>query len=126
MPARRRLLPVLATVALTLPAAPARAQGAGDDQYQDPFGSANTSQRRPSATARQTQTTPGEPGLSSKPPVTPSQPSSSAPAQPAPAPAPATALPRTGMEVPGTALLGLGLLMSGVGLRLRTADETLY
>jgi hypothetical protein len=30
------------------------------------------------------------------------------------------------MEVPGMALLGLGLLMSGVGLRLRTVDETLF
>jgi hypothetical protein len=30
------------------------------------------------------------------------------------------------MELPGVALFGLGLLVSGVGLRLRTADETLY
>src|SRR3954454_10388103 len=127
MPAPRRLVPVLATVALTLPAAPAHAQGAGDDQYQDPF--ANTGKSSPSKQHRRSRPAPrrqvagarrqSQAGLSRRPPATTA-------AQPQTAAAPAaTALPRTGSEIPGMALLGLGLVLSGVGLRLRTRDDTL-
>jgi hypothetical protein len=128
MRARRRLVPLLTALALTLPAVPAHAQGAGDDQYQDPFGSSGSTTRKPpssSAPARQVAQAQTQPGLSQKPPA------SSAPSPAATAPAQtqvpsATALPRTGMEIPGMALLGLGLLVSGVGLRLRTLDESLF
>src|SRR2546423_7553435 len=134
MRSRRRLVPLLAMVALTVPAAPARAQGAGDDQYQDPFGaksgsSGSSSRKSSPAPRRQVAQAQTQPGLSQAPPG--SAPSASPPAAtqtPAPAGAApaAAALPRTGMEIPGMALLGVGLLVSGVGLRLRTLDDTLY
>jgi hypothetical protein len=122
--APRRLLGVLAAAALVTPAS-AHAQGAGDDQYQDPFGASQTTttpgksvtqrrRSRPASTKRRRQ---GQPSLS------PSPPARSAPQTTAPSSAP---LPRTGAEVPGMALLGLGLLAAGVGLRLRTADESIY
>jgi hypothetical protein len=123
---------MLTAAAVALPAATAHAQGAGDDQYQDPFGNTKSSSPK-SQTHHQVAQTQSQPGLSTSPPSTTSAPSSSAPAQtqsstasaaPTAAAAPAaTALPRTGMELPGMALLGIGLLASGVGLRLRTLDE---
>jgi LPXTG-motif cell wall-anchored protein len=130
--ADRRLLPLLATAALMLPAGLAWAQsGAGDDQYTDPFAG---EQRREQAQPRQRQAAqqpPGEdePGLSEQPPVTPGEPApapSPAPAEPAPTEAAPQELPNTGYEIPAIALLGLGLLVSGIGLRLRTVDDTLF
>ena len=100
MPGFRRLLPLLATGALVLP-------GTAHAQSQD------------------------EPGLSEQPPTTstPSAPKS-APSQPSrpssAAPSSAAPLPRTGAEIPGMALLGLGLLTAGLGLRLRTLDESIF
>jgi LPXTG-motif cell wall-anchored protein len=38
----------------------------------------------------------------------------------------ATPLPDTGADLPATALLGLGLLVSGIGLRLRTVDDRIF
>ena len=63
-----------------------------------------------------------QPGLSRQPPA------QTAPrATPvAPGAAGRTPLPYTGAEVPGLALLGLGLLAGGVGLRLRTVDESVF
>ena len=132
MRARRRLVPLLMAAALTLPAVPAHAQGAGDDQYQDPFGaggsSGSSSKSSAAAPRREVAQTQTQPGLSQAPPA--SAPSTAAPsptpAAPAAAAPAAGALPRTGMEIPGVALLGVGLLASGVGLRLRTLDDTLY
>jgi hypothetical protein len=37
-----------------------------------------------------------------------------------------TPLPDTGADLPTTALLGLGLLVSGIGLRMRTVDERIF
>jgi hypothetical protein len=37
-----------------------------------------------------------------------------------------TPLPDTGADLPTTALLGLGLLVCGIGLRMRTVDERLF
>ena len=133
MPGPRRVVPLLATVALAVPATAARAQGAGDDQYQDPFANAPSSSPHRSKPAphreiAQTQKS-SQPALSSQPPVSATAPSTSTPAATAPAqtavPA-ATALPRTGLDIPGIGLLGIGLLASGVGLRLRTLDASLY
>jgi hypothetical protein len=126
--APRRLLTVLVTAALAAPTA-AYAQGAGDDQYQDPFGAPKTTKAPPAASNQRAQA--DQPSLSNQPPAqsAPAQaqsaPSSTAPAQQA-APAQGTALPYTGSEIPGMALLGAGLLALGVGLRLRTVDETLF
>ena len=102
------LATVLALSVLTAPAA--WAQSAGDEQYQDPFAGQNG-------------------GSSSGGGGSTSAPQPSAPAStPAPAPkAPAATaaavqqpqLPRTGAETLLTALAGVGLVMSGVGLRLR-------
>ena len=129
--APRHLLAVLATAALAAPGS-AFAQGAGDDQYQDPFASAPKTTKSPPAASNQ-RAQADQPSLSDAPPA------SSAPAQtqrssaPASASAPAQAapatgsqLPYTGAEIPAMALMGLGLLGVGVGLRLRTLDETLY
>jgi hypothetical protein len=112
---RHGLVPAAAALALAVPSH-ALAQGAGDDQYTDPFGS---DQATPTATPRPAAT------------ATPSAPSSAAPAAPAaPAPAPAPAqsaqagptLPYTGVDawVPG--LSGALLLGTGVALRLRLRD----
>src|SRR3954469_3829319 len=102
MRARRRLVPMLTAAAVALPAATAHAQGAGDDQYQDPFRNTKSSSPK-SQTHHQLAQAQSQPGLSQSPPATtPSAPaqtqsaaSSSAPTA-AGAPA-ATALPRTGM-----------------------------
>lgn len=128
MTASRRLVPVLATAVLAISAVPARAQsGAGDDQYTDPFGGGSTkapkTSKTPSSTPkRQGSGTQNQPSLSTQPPV--SSPSSSAPT--ATAPSATGELPRTGFEVPGVALLGAGLLATGIGLRLRTVDESVF
>jgi hypothetical protein len=113
-----RLPIVLAALmlALALPAA-ALAQGAGDEQYQDPFGD---EQSQPTATA-----TPPP----AQPPATPSQPAAPAPtATPAPqsGPAPAAAPPSGGRQLPysgaDAGLLALaGAALLGAGLALRRA-----
>jgi LPXTG-motif cell wall-anchored protein len=131
MSGSRRLVPLLAALVLAVVPAGAQAQGgAGDDQYQDPF----AGEEAPARERAQTPDSGDEPGLSEEPPTP-------APSAPAPTPAPeggetapgtptppaaATGLPNTGFEVPGLALLGLGLLLSGLGLRLRTVDDSLF
>ena len=130
--APRHLLAMLATAALAAPSS-AFAQGAGDDQYQDPFASAPKTTKSPPAASNQ-RAQAGQPSLSNQPPATtqaaPSQTQRSTPsaaAAPAQAaPAAGSQLPYTGYEIPGMALMGLGLFGIGVGLRLRTLDETLY
>jgi hypothetical protein len=110
---RHGLLPAAAALALAVPAH-ALAQGAGDDQYTDPFGSdqaAPTATPRPAATA-----TPSSPGTAA-----PSTPATPAPAPPQSAQSGPT-LPYTGVDawVPG--LSGALLLGTGVALRLRLRD----
>ena len=100
----------VALISLALPAG-AYAQGAGDDQYSDPFGADAT----PTATP--------------KPAATPAP----APAQTAATPAPATGakatptpsantLPYTGVDAWPLALGGVLLLGAGVTLRARLRD----
>lgn len=111
-----RLAAVFAALALSLavPAA-ALAQGAGDDQYSDPFGSGQSDDS-------------GSDGGGGEEPEA-SEPDSSSD-QPAPAPAPeATAsqqepagqdqLPYTGADEGLVALAGVVMLAGGVALRLR-------
>lgn len=120
MPTRRRLVPLLAGLALAFPAS-ALAQGAGDDEYRDPFGSGGE---------RTTSTAPGSgngsgggsaqtpPDLSQEPPV--ALPSGAASGTETPrARAGAPRLPATGAEPALLALAGTGMLLAGVGLRLR-------
>jgi hypothetical protein len=131
-----RLLAVLAATALAAPAAAQAQGGAGDDQYQDPFGGSTpkTTKTPPSASPDQRaqvqrKAQSSQPSLSTAPPAqstrTQTSASSSAPAQASPSTSTGT-LPYTGTEIPGMALLGIGILAAGVGLRLRTVDETLY
>ncbi|MBJ7328853.1 MAG: hypothetical protein JHC95_03085 [Solirubrobacteraceae bacterium] len=124
----RRLLPAVAACALVIPA-PAFAQGAGDDQYKDPF---------PETTAQDAQNTPtsttGE-GLSDTPPT-----SSTTTEEPATADTGAatsgasdsesasedssdSALARTGDDPWLVALAGASLLLLGGGLRLRSGAQ---
>jgi pyruvate dehydrogenase E2 component (dihydrolipoamide acetyltransferase) len=95
--------------ALAAPSA-ALAQGAGDEQYQDPFGDEQSqSEPTPTPTPAPAQPAPAQPA--------PAQP----PAAPAPAPAPAQAsqeqLPRTGADAGWLALAGVVLLAAGIALR---------
>ena len=103
--------------ALAAPSA-ALAQGAGDEQYQDPFGEEQAEPTpTPTATPAPAQSAPSAPA----PTATPS--AAQAPTQPAPAPAPAgEQLPRTGVDAGWIALAGGVLLAAGLALR-RRADH---
>jgi hypothetical protein len=107
----RRSLAVAGTVLALLPAA-AAAQSAGDEQYQDPFGSEDQSQSQPKATA-----TPAPAAAPAQAPAA----TTTSPAQPAAAAAPAQAsqLPRTGWDAGVPGVLGLVLMSAGVALRAR-------
>ena len=125
---RRRLIVCLLALALAAPPA-AWAQGAGDDQYQDPFGDEPTQGQ-----ARQGgQDDQG--GLSDEPPLPGGDdgrdgggsPETPAPDTPAPdTPAPRNALPNTGADPRPLAVVGVALLLLGLGLRLRTIDPDAY
>jgi hypothetical protein len=107
---RRAFVPAAAALALAVPSH-ALAQGAGDDQYTDPFGS---EQATPTATPRSAATaTPA--------PAAPASPAPASPAQPQSAQAGPT-LPYTGVDawIPG--LSGALLLGTGLALRLRLRD----
>ena len=116
----RSLLCIAALLcALAAPSA-ALAQGAGDDQYQDPFGDEQSQQEpTPTPTPAPAQPAPAQPPV-------PAQPAPSAPA-PAPAAAPAQGgssqqLPRTGVDAGWIALAGAVSLAAGLALR-RRADH---
>jgi hypothetical protein len=103
----------VALVSLALPAS-ASAQGAGDDQYSDPFGgnAAPTATPRPKATAQATAT-----------PAPAQSASTPAPAQAAATAAPATPqLPYTGIDAWPPAAGGALLLGAGLALRARLRD----
>ena len=99
--------------ALAAPSA-ALAQGAGDEQYQDPFGE-EQAEPTPTATPAPAQSAPSAPA----PTATPS--AAQAPTQAAPAPA-GEQLPRTGVDAGWIALAGGVLLAAGLALR-RRADH---
>ncbi len=112
-----RLLTFAAMIlALALPSA-ALAQGAGDEQYQDPFGDEQSEQQEPTPTPAPTQA-PVQPSQSQPAPA----PAPSAPAPAQPAPQTGRQLPYTGAEAGWIALAGAVLLASGVALR-RRADR---
>jgi LPXTG-motif cell wall-anchored protein len=146
----RRLLPLLACALIAGTPAVAQAQGgAGDDQYQDPFGGAgsssgssgggSSSSGSQSGSSAGSDSSSGSTGSaaqdsgSSAPELTQDPDLGTSSSAPAPTPAPATSsatapastarseLPRTGFDAPVVALLGIGLLAAGLGLRLRVA-----
>jgi len=120
-----RLTSLLATVALAAIPTAALAQSAGDEQYQDPFGSETTQTQSGS---QGTGTTPTEPGstLTDEPQVTPqiTQP----PSVDSLGDVPRTTnrggrLAETGIDTRLFLALGVALLVAGIGLRLRTIPE---
>jgi LPXTG-motif cell wall-anchored protein len=137
-----RLATFIALLCLAFPGA-AFAQGAGDDQYQDPFGDQPV--QSDGAASQQdgglSDTPPGGGGSndsgggSQGSPGSGSAPSSGAAEEPsAPAPEAGTEadeqvpgqLPNTGADARLLFLLGLTLVLTGVGLRLRTIDPNAY
>jgi LPXTG-motif cell wall-anchored protein len=121
--APRRIAAVAASLAVALAPAAARAQdGAGDQQYTDPFAGQSQPKPKPKPTAPAQQQT--------QPAQQQTQPQTTPPA-PAPAPAPAATaqqpggssreLPRTGFDVVPVALAGLALVLAGLALRRRSA-----
>lgn len=115
---RRGLAVSCAGLALAAPAARAQGNGAGDDQYSDPFGS---NQAAPTATPRAT-ATPAPAATAAPAPAT----AAAATATPAPAPRSAVSsgptLPYTGVDawIPG--LGGALLVGAGVALRVRLRE----
>jgi LPXTG-motif cell wall-anchored protein len=119
---RRRLVTLLALVSLAavLPAAAVHAQGAGDDQYQDPFspsGSQGTT-TKPRTTPTPAATPAPAPAPAATAPATAS--ATSTPAAPAAAPVSSSELPRTGFDARPAVAAGLLLLLVGLVLRRRT------
>jgi len=123
----RRLVCLLALI-LALPSA-AFAQGAGDDQYQDPFAEEPTAQQQQEPPEQ-------DGGLGDEPPTdgggSEGEGNGGGSEQvPAPDPAPApredpNALPRTGADPRPLVLIGAAFLLAGIGLRLRTIDPDAY
>ncbi|HVE69062.1 MAG TPA: hypothetical protein VNB64_10820 [Solirubrobacteraceae bacterium] len=105
----RRIAALSVAASLALPAG-AFAQGAGETQYGDPFEGEQRAQAQPGSGSGSGNGTGEE--LSTSPPGT----SESAAAQTR---TPAGELARTGSEPGLVALLGLGFLMTGAGLRVR-------
>lgn len=112
MPVRSLLCSLACALLLALPAA-ALAQGAGDEQYNDPFGD---EQEQPEPTPTSTPV----------PAAPPPPPPAAAPAQVTPAPAApgpaAPQLPRTGVDAGLVALAGALLLGGGLALRVRLRE----
>jgi hypothetical protein len=102
----------VALVSLVLPAG-AYAQGAGDDQYSDPFGADAT----PTATPKPATTPTPPPAQSAGTPAP-----SAGTAQATPTPSPSNTLPYTGVDAWPLALGGVLLLGAGVTLRARLRD----
>ncbi len=113
VPAPRRIAAVAVSLAVALAPAAASAQdGAGDQQYTDPFAGQSQPKPKPKPTAPVQQQT-----------------QQATPQTTTPAPAPATQqpaassreLPRTGFDVIPVALVGVALVLAGLALRRRGA-----
>jgi LPXTG-motif cell wall-anchored protein len=111
--ARHRIACLVAVAVLGAPSA-ALAQGAGDEQYQDPFAGGDQNQSDDSQGSGTAQATPTP---------TPAAPAQAPPPTAAPSPAPAVAasqqLPRTGNDPITPAIAGFWLLLGGVALRAK-------
>jgi LPXTG-motif cell wall-anchored protein len=116
---RRRpwLACALAAVALTSPTS-AWAQGAGDEQYSDPFEDEQEQEQGGGSQPQEPEATPAP----SEPAAEPA-PEAPAPAAAAQAPAAEQQLPRTGADPGLVALGGILLLAGGVALRVRLSER---
>src|SRR3954464_3609315 len=106
----RRIAVLAAALSLSFPAG-ALAQGAGDNQYQDPFAGEDAGSGSGSGGGGGAEGTSGNGSLSNSPPAgeqLASQQSTSS-----------GQLPRTGADPGLVALLGAGLILTGAGLRVR-------
>lgn len=130
VPSRLQSLIVVVSIAGTsfgVPAA-ALAQSAGDEQYQDPLAGSTTTSKTTATTPSTTtqQVSPTAPNPATVPQLspgntggtTPTTPTVTSPTTPLP-----SALPNTGLDGRILAGIGIGMLLLGVGLRLRTARE---
>lgn len=128
MPRARSVAIALSAAALAVPSAALGqgASGAGDDQYEDPFENGGNT---PSQTTTGSQSDGGGSTLTQDPDLGGSETPPSTPPTTPPATDPGTntatpaTLPYTGSDPRLLILAGLALLLSGLGLRLRTADE---
>jgi LPXTG-motif cell wall-anchored protein len=128
----------VACLGASAPVTAALAQGAGDQQYQDPFGDSGSgssgssgsggskTQTNPRSTIKPLSPSPqtaggGSSGGASSPGASGSA-SGGAAATPA-APQARTSLPNTGLDTRALLLAGAVLLILGLGLRLRSAPE---
>ena len=112
MPRTRRLLTLTCALLIALPGT-AFAGGAGDDQYEDPFGD------EPAGTTTQSAPAPAQ---ESPPSPTEAHNDAAAAAAAPTASSAAPTLPRTGTDAGLAALGGGALLLAGLALRRRTAD----
>jgi LPXTG-motif cell wall-anchored protein len=124
VPASRRIAALVVSLAVALAPATAFAQnGAGDEQYTDPF--AGGSQQPATKPKPKPQPTPVKPVPHQQ--VQSSQPSAqqsaSSSQQAAPSAAQPAQLPRTGFDVIPVALVGVALVAAGLLLRRRAADD---
>jgi hypothetical protein len=118
VPAPRRIAALALCLAFALAPAAAHAQnGAGDEQYSDPF-AGETTQPKPKPKPTQTQT---QPSQQQAPQTTAQQPAAPAAAQAPAATSAPSALPRTGLDLIPVALVGLALVAAGLALRRRGA-----
>jgi LPXTG-motif cell wall-anchored protein len=111
-----RLATMLAALLLVLAApAAALAQGAGDDQYSDPFGSGQTDDSG-SQDDEPSEPEPAEPAPVQEPAPTPAATASEQ------EPQPREQLPYTGADEGLVALAGVMLLVGGFALRMRLSE----
>jgi LPXTG-motif cell wall-anchored protein len=118
VPAPHRIAAAAVTLAVALTPATALAQnGAGDEQYTDPFanGSQQPAKPKPKPTATQQQTTTQQ--QSTTPQTTTQQAAASTQSSADP-----KELPRTGFDLIPLAVLGVALVAAGLLLRRRASD----
>ena len=126
MPRARTVAIALTAAALAVPSAAfgQGSSGAGDDQYEDPFENGGNT---PSQTTTGSQTGGGGSTLTQDPNLggsTTTSPTTTPTTSPTFTGTTTTStLPNTGSDPRLIILAGLALLLSGLGLRLRTADE---
>jgi LPXTG-motif cell wall-anchored protein len=105
---------VAVSLAIALaPAAACAQDGAGDEQYTDPF--AGQAQPKPKPKPKPAPTQQAQPAQQAAP-----QPTTPAPAAQQPGATPRE-LPRTGFDVVPLALVGVALVLAGLALRRRAA-----